>query len=470
MLNKRLFDIAIQAYLPIHNLIDDIISDSILAAKIWNWYDNHGVQKDSWEEVFAAIECDISLDSFVLYREMSLTEAFSERRYPFIVAQFVLKRTLQFEDPWEVYNDMSSEEINEWGNWIVNFLKQDSGMRDYFFPMLIADIDINLARKVRDLLNNQIHIISNAAEQFLIENEKPIHCNINECDLKLESNQSVAVRKSDKKGEYKNPFELLNELIGLSSVKSDVISLSNFIKMKKIRESKGLVAPIVSYPRIFTGNPGTGKTTVARILASIYKEMGVLKKGHLVETDRSGLVAEYVGQTAIKTNKIIDSALDGVLFIDEAYSLVQGGNGDFGKEAISTLLKRMEDERDRLIVILAGYKNEMQDFINSNPGLKSRFNRFFDFPDYSSEELYKIFCINVLKNQYKLTKDADIYIREVLDKKCNMKEDNFGNARFIRNLFESTIQNQANRLSISDSFTEESITLIEQEDISPYFN
>ena len=144
-----------------------------------------------------------------------------------------------------------------------------------------------------------------------------------------------------------------------------------------------------------TGNIGTGKTTVARILANIYKQLGVISKGQLVETDRSGLVAEYVGQTAIKTNKIIDTAMDGVLFIDEAYSLISQGDNDYGKEAIATLLKRMEDDRDRLIVILAGYTEEMKEFINSNPGLQSRFNRYIEFPDYSADELFQIFESNL---------------------------------------------------------------------------
>lgn len=211
---------------------------------------------------------------------------------------------------------------------------------------------------------------------------------------------------------------------------------------------------------------GTGKTTVARILANIYSELGGVKKGHLVETDRSGLVAEYVGQTAVKTNKIIDSALDGVLFIDEAYSLVNGGNNDYGTEAISTLLKRMEDDRKRLVVILAGYGNEMQTFINSNPGLQSRFNRYIDFPDYNAEELLEIYKRNLKKHKYTLSAEAEAFISSYLANAVANKSKNFGNARFVRNLFEKTLENQAMRLASIGHLTSEMLCEISIEDVS----
>lgn len=261
-----------------------------------------------------------------------------------------------------------------------------------------------------------------------------------------------------------DPFTELDNLIGLQTVKQDVVSLANFIKIKKLRELKGLKSAEISYHCVFTGNPGTGKTTVARILAGIFRDLGVLRSGHLVETDRSGLVAEYVGQTAVKTNRIIDSALDGVLFIDEAYSLV-GGQNDFGKEAIATLLKRMEDDRDRLIVILAGYSNEMEEFINSNPGLRSRFNRYIYFPDYSSTELYDIFKLNVEKNEYVLTNTASEYLKKQLDTIVSGRIKDFGNARFVRNYFELSIQHQANRLASSSYLSDDAISKITIEDV-----
>ena len=221
----------------------------------------------------------------------------------------------------------------------------------------------------------------------------------------------------------------------------------------------------VSYHCVFTGNPGTGKTTVARILAKIYKNLGVVSKGHLIETDRAGLVAEYVGQTAVKTNKIIDSALDGVLFIDEAYSLISKSENDYGKEAIATLLKRMEDNRDRLIVILAGYTKEMKDFIDSNPGLQSRFNRYIEFPDYSAEELLQIFEVSMKKYDYHFGEGTKEALQQYFKNEVAHKDANFGNGRLVRNVFEKTLERQANRLAQEVNLTTDKLSQIEPEDL-----
>ena len=268
-----------------------------------------------------------------------------------------------------------------------------------------------------------------------------------------------------------DPYKELDELIGLNQVKEEVHSLANFVKIQKQREAKGLKTPKMSFHLVFTGSPGTGKTTVARIVARIYKDLGVLKKGHMVETDRSGLVANYVGQTATKTNALVDSALNGVLFIDEAYALVPTANknNDYGQEAISTLLKRMEDDRDRLVVIVAGYTNEMKRFIDSNPGLQSRFNRYINFPDYTSGELCDIFNMYVKKNQYSLTPDAERYLRTRLDSAVKHKDRNFGNARYARNIFEKSIERQANRLSKEKNLTTKQLTEINVSDIKEAF-
>lgn len=257
----------------------------------------------------------------------------------------------------------------------------------------------------------------------------------------------------------------LNSLIGLGVVKKEVESLRNLIKIQTMRMQQGLPNTNMNYHMVFTGNPGTGKTTVARIVAGIYKELGILKKGHLVETDRSGLVAEYVGQTAPKTNTKIDEALDGVLFIDEAYTLI-GGENDFGAEAIATLLKRMEDDRDRLVVILAGYTNEIKGFINSNPGLQSRFNRYIQFDDYNVEELLEILKSNLKKSRYKIKRNAFEWVHSFINNKVMMKDERFGNARFIRNVFEKIVQNQADRLAQQSTINNEELTIITIDDVN----
>jgi type VII secretion ATPase EccA len=295
----------------------------------------------------------------------------------------------------------------------------------------------------------------------------------NESKAPTEQKDSTSVKKDSvvvNEPLQGDPYKELDELIGLTQVKDEVHSLANFVKLQKQREKQGLKTPKMSYHLVFTGSPGTGKTTVARIVARIYKDLGVLKKGHTVETDRSGLVANYVGQTATKTNAIVDSALNGVLFIDEAYALVpQNPSQDYGQEAISTLLKRMEDDRDKLVVIIAGYTNEMKRFIDSNPGLQSRFNRYINFPDYTSAELTDIFKMYMKKNQYTLAPDAESYLKERFDYVVAHKDRNFGNARFARNVFEKSIQQQANRLAGQTNLTKTQLTELTIDDLKGGF-
>lgn len=256
-----------------------------------------------------------------------------------------------------------------------------------------------------------------------------------------------------------DPYKELASLIGLDSVKAEIKTLANLVQVQQAREKEGLKNAAMSYHLVFTGNPGTGKTTIARIIAAIYRDLGILKKGHLVETDRSGLVAGYLGQTAIKTNEVIDEALDGVLFIDEAYSLSEEQDS-YGKEAIATLLKRMEDDRERLVVILAGYTEEMKRFISTNPGFESRFNRYIDFPDYTEEELLQVFLKQVEKYEYQLTDEALAMVKATIHTNFVTKDEQFGNARFIRNLFEKILANQANRLAKEDGLSADKLRLI----------
>ena len=350
---------------------------------------------------------------------------------------------------------LSVEALNSLANAEVKATASD-GLDDFAFCMIFHDYNQEYETNYRKKMLRIATIIANA-DNKLTDTESQW----------LDSIMNVGVTKDSKENEHEveSPDVELNSMIGLSRVKNEINTLCNFVIMKKKREKEGLKLPNISFHCVFTGNPGTGKTTVARLLAGIYKDLGVLKKGHLVETDRSGLVAEYVGQTAIKTNKIIDSALDGVLFIDEAYTLANGGTNDYGPEAIATLLKRMEDDRDRLVVILAGYTVEIEQFINSNPGLRSRFNRYIHFDDYTAEELYEIFCLQVKKSDYTLAEDASESLKEHLKNVVENKPKDFGNARYVRNLFEKAIEAQCNRLALKEELTKQDLTLITKDDI-----
>ena len=259
----------------------------------------------------------------------------------------------------------------------------------------------------------------------------------------------------------------LDGLCGLEQVKQDVQSLITLVKVRRRREEAGLPVPPMSLHLVFLGNPGTGKTTVARLLARLYHAIGVLPKGQLVEVDRSGLVAGFVGQTALKTQEVIQKAIGGVLFIDEAYALVNQDNGnDFGREVIEVLLKNMEDHRKDLVVIVAGYSQLMEKFIHSNPGLESRFNKYFYFEDYDGAQLFTILQSMCVKNGYVLTPEGEALARRELMALYEDRDENFGNARDVRNLFEQAVARQSDRVARLEAPTREQLMALRPEDLA----
>ncbi|MBQ3091383.1 MAG: AAA family ATPase [Clostridia bacterium] len=276
--------------------------------------------------------------------------------------------------------------------------------------------------------------------------------------------------KAEPEAEPPVPIEALKaELegyIGLTAIKKEVSDLINMVTVHKLRQQHDLPTVDLSLHMVFSGNPGTGKTMIARLMAKIYHSLGILSKGHLVEVDRSGLVAGYVGQTAIKTRKVLESALGGVLFIDEAYALSDKGDNDFGHEAIDTILKYMEDHRDDIVVVVAGYDGLMDDFIHSNPGLESRFNRFLHFDDYTLDEMVAIFKMRCDGSRYVLGEGAEEAVRTLIRQE-NDNSISFGNARGVRNLFEDVLVRQAGRLAAAENITAELLMEIRREDILP---
>lgn len=265
--------------------------------------------------------------------------------------------------------------------------------------------------------------------------------------------------------ELQAAFQELDCLVGLATVKDEVRKLSNLLKVQILRRERGLGDVPVALHVVFAGNPGTGKTTVARLYAKILKGLGLLKRGHLVEVDRAGLVAGYMGQTAEKVDAAVNQALDGVLFVDEAYNLVGDDASDYGHEAISTLLSRMENHRDRLVVVAAGYTEDMERFLDSNPGLRSRFSRTWIFPDYATSDLEAIFVALCRRHQLELAPDTLPLLRARIE--AIPRDRTFGNARAVRNLFEDAIGRQADRLAHLEAVTDSDLQTLVADDIRP---
>lgn len=284
-------------------------------------------------------------------------------------------------------------------------------------------------------------------------------------DIKQEEKTIVVEEPKEESSESLEDLQKqLDSMIGLAGVKEQIHSIINELKIDELKKSRGFKVSNTSKHLVFKGNPGTGKTTIARLLSKIYKELGILEKGQLVEVDRSEVVAGYVGQTALKTKEKIDEAMGGILFIDEAYTLAKGDN-DFGQEAIDTLLKAMEDHRDEFIVIVAGYDEPMESFLQSNPGLKSRFNEYIHFDDYSEEELFLIFGLLCEQNDFRMDLEAQETLKSYLNELCNHKPDNFANGREMRNLFDKSKKSHSNRLASLNEISDEDLITFKKDDL-----
>ena len=279
---------------------------------------------------------------------------------------------------------------------------------------------------------------------------------------KTAQNTSIPTQPAEPEKTLDELLAELNALVGLQNVKDEVSSLVNVLKIEKIRQAQGIKVPERSLHMVFHGNPGTGKTTIARLLTRIFKALGVLSKGHLYETDRSGLVAGYTGQTSLKTMEVCQKSKGGILFIDEAYAL--NTDDTYGPEAVNTIVKYMEDHRNDFVVIVAGYEEKMTEFINSNPGLHSRFNKYIGFKDYTPEEILEIFLIQAQKVQLKVDEDAKKKVYKLFKKLYEDRDSSFGNGRLARNVFEKTYEKQANRL-VQEGIEKADISLIKEADI-----
>ena len=341
--------------------------------------------------------------------------------------------------------------------------------------LLFAAVDDQVSEEEAGFVNQCADTLSALCDQDGLKGEKsPLDVG-DFVTRRPEPQQPAAAPAAEPQAESKpeEPESTLEELMaqldglcGLEKVKADVKSLVNLVKVRKLRQEHDLPVPPLSLHLVFMGNPGTGKTTVARLLAQLYKAIGVLSKGQLVEVDRSGLVAGFVGQTALKTGEVIQKALGGVLFIDEAYALAgQDNPNDFGKEAIETLLKGMEDHRADLVVIVAGYTELMGRFLHANPGLESRFNKYFYFEDYNGAQLMEIFCSMCEKNGYTLSDDSRAYAEQYLKELYENRDENFGNARDVRNLFERAVARQSDRVAALEAPSKEELMALTVEDL-----
>lgn len=398
--------------------------------------------------------------------------------FAFTMALINQSESLEYLDLWNYSSNIKEACYGE----ILDIFKSIAEKENYQFitPILLKKIDQEYETNFHQVIIDSLYrfaqvtiyadnetdskeILSLAlVKKMLAEEEIHTYNESSVDDDKIESDNSTLESSETLESVYHE----LNQQVGMNHIKEEIKTLGNLLKLQKVRKERGLATTRVSLHSVFYGPPGTGKTSIARLIGKIYNHLGLLKKGHLIETDRAGLVGSYIGHTAQKVEEKINEALEGVLFIDEAYTLKpENSSNDFGQEAIDILLKRMEDNRDNLVVIVAGYPDEMERFLSSNPGLKSRFNRYFNFDHYTVEELIKIYQKFCNENKFELTYEAKLALNKRINFMCQNRNKHFGNGRAMRNLFEKTLEMQANRLSSRTNITDHMLISILPEDV-----